>query len=246
MYCRSTLIATILLLGVSVNAQVDSTSVLAPLSYDPYYVLPGGSGHASVDLGVQTPDLNGLIDGSNVLAMAKFSASDPIEIGAHFTFGFINENAANFSSLVIGGKYKLGNSGAAPANLVLPAGDIKDPGLSLGIMQSLSINDSFRINAQMQIAALKGYTAKDGGKGLVAEMLFEPTKSISKNLTIYAPLYIRSNSQDLGDLLAINLHPNIDFSLGDGMVLNTGVSLGLAGKAQAQQLGLFLFILRDM
>ncbi len=37
MYCRSTLIATVLLLGVSVHAQ--------PLSYDPYYVLPGGSGH---------------------------------------------------------------------------------------------------------------------------------------------------------------------------------------------------------
>ena len=80
MYCRSTLIATILLLGVSVHAQ--------PLSYDPYYVLPGGSCHASVDLGVQTPDLNGLIDATNVLTMAKFSASDPIEIGAHFTFGF--------------------------------------------------------------------------------------------------------------------------------------------------------------
>ena len=217
--------------------------VHAPLSYDPYYVLPGGLGYTSVDLGVRTTSstFKELKDVSDIVAMAKFNPHARVEVGAHLTFGFFKDGNSNFSSLVVGSKYQLGTNRAATANIVLPAGDIDNPGLAVGLMQTMRIGPAFRFNTRLQIAALKGYAEE----GIVVDLLLEPAQVFNEKLSAYLDLLITSNTSDLEGDLSVRLEPNFDIGLGDGMVLNAGVSVDLQGEEQ-EDMGLFIVLLRDM
>ena len=217
--------------------------VHAPLSYDPYYVLPGGQGYTSVDIGVRTSPstFKELKDVSNIIAMAKFNPHARVEVGAHLTFGFFKDGNSNFSSLVVGSKYQLGTNRAATANIVLPAGDIDNPGLAVGLMQTMRIGPAFRFNTRLQVAALEGYAEE----GIVVDLLLEPAHVFSEKLSAYLDLLLTSNTSDLEDDLSIRLEPNFDIGLGDGMVLNAGVSVDLQDEEQ-EDVGLFIVLLRDM
>ena len=217
--------------------------VHAPLSYDPYYVLPGGLGYTSVDLGVRTTSstFKELKDVSDIVAMAKFNPHARVEVGAHLTFGFFKDGNSNFSSLVVGSKYQLGTNRAATANIVLPAGDIDNPGLAVGLMQTMRIGPAFRFNTRLQVAALKGYAEE----GIVVDLLLEPAQAFNEKLSAYLDLLITSNTSDLEGDLSVRLEPNFDIGLGDGMVLNAGVSVDLQGEEQ-EDVGLFIVLLRDM
>ena len=217
--------------------------VHAPLSYDPYYVLPGGLGYTSVDIGVRTASstFKELKDVSDIVAMAKFNPHARVEVGAHLTFGFFKDGNSNFSSLVVGSKYQLGTNRAATANIVLPAGDIDNPGLAVGLMQTMRIGPAFRFNTRLQVAALKGYAEE----GIVVDLLLEPAQVFNEKLSAYLDLLITSNTSDLEGDLSVRLEPNFDIGLGDGMVLNAGVSVDLQGD-EREDMGLFIVLLRDM
>ena len=227
----------------TVALAADTPAVHAPLSYDPYYVLPGGLGYTSVDLGVRTASstFKELKDVSDIVAMAKFNPHARVEVGAHLTFGFFKDGNSNFSSLVVGSKYQLGTNRAATANIVLPAGDIDNPGLAVGLMQTMRIGPAFRFNTRLQVAALKGYAEE----GIVVDLLLEPAQVFNEKLSAYLDLLITSNTSDLEGDLSVRLEPNFDIGIGDGMVLNAGVSVDLQGDEQ-EDVGLFIVLLRDM
>ena len=229
------LISAVVLASSSIGAQ--------PLSYDPYFVLPAGKGQTSIDLGYRTVDMSKLFDKGDVVAMAKFNPNEKIEAGAHFSFGWFNDNASNFSTLVVGAKYNLGRHRAATANLAVPAGDVDDPGLSIGLMNATELTTGLILNAQLQLGLLKGYT---GGQGIIIDALIEPVKIFNDRFSGYLDLFITSNTDRLSDLLSVNLGPNLDIGLGDGSVLNIGVTLGLTGDAKQQQTGLTMILLRNM
>ena len=255
------LIGVVALVGTAVHAQPEDDApaeetvalpavqvpVHAPLSYDPYYVLPGGQGYTSVDIGVRTaPSTFGeLKDVSDIVAMAKFNPHARVEVGAHLTFGFFKDGNSNFSSLVVGSKYQLGTNRAATANIVLPAGDIDNPGLAVGLMQTVEFSTAFRLNSHLQVAALKGYTHAYEDKGAIGHLLIEPAMVFSERLSAYLDLLITSNTSDLEDNLSVRLEPNFDIGFGDGMVLNAGVSIDLQGD-EREDMGLFIVLLRDM
>ena len=261
MHLLCVLIGVVALVSTAVHAQpeddapVEETVALeaaapavhAPLSYDPYYVLPGGLGYTSVDIGVRTAPstFKELKDVSDIVAMAKFNPHARVEIGAHLTFGFFRDGSSNFSSLVVGGKYKLGDNRAATANVVLPAGDIDNPGLAVGLMQTVEFGTAFRLNSHLQVAGLKGYTRAYEDKGVIGNLLIEPAMVFNEKLSAYLDLLITSNTSDLEGDLSVRLEPNFDIGLGDGMVLNTGVSVDLQGEEQ-EDVGLFIVLLRDM
>ena len=202
MHLFCVLIGMVALVGTAVHAQPEDDApaeetvalaaespavhapVHAPLSYDPYYVLPGGLGYTSVDIGVRTASstFKELKDVSDIVAMAKFNPHARVEVGAHLTFGFFKDGSSNFSSLVVGSKYQLGTNRAATANIVLPAGDIDNPGLAVGLMQTMrSWTLPSRFNTRLQVAALKGYTHAYEGKGvIVVDLLLEPAHSIQR------------------------------------------------------------------
>ena len=242
MHLFCVLIGVVALVGTAVHAQ--------PLSYDPYYVLPGGTGYASVDVGVRTiaspSKLKELKDASDIIAVAKFNPHARFEAGAHLTFGFFKDGSSNFASFVVGGKYQLGPRRAATANVVLPAGDIDNPGVAIGLMQTLEFGTAFRLNSHLQVAALKGYTRAYEGNGVVGNLLIEPALVVGEKLSAYLDLLISSNTSDLKDNLSVRLEPNLDIGLGDGMVLNAGVSVDLQGGDEREDLGLFIVLLRDM
>ena len=233
------LISMVALVGTAAHAQ--------PFSYDPYYVLPGGQGYTSVDIGVRTSPstFKELKDVSDIVAMAKFNPHARVEVGAHLTFGFFKDGSSNFSSLVVGSKYQLGDNRAATANVVLPAGDIDNPGLAVGLMQTVEFGTALLLNSHLQVAALKGYTRAYEGKGAIGNLLVEPALVFSERLSAYLDLLITSNTSDLENNLSVRLEPNLDIGLGDGMVLNAGVSVDLQGEEQ-EDVGLFIVLLRDM
>ena len=261
MHLFCVLIGVVALVGTAVHAQPEDDApaeetvaleteapavhapVHAPLSYDPYYVLPGGLGYTSVDIGVRTAPstFKELKDVSNIIAMAKFNPHARVEVGAHLTFGFFKDGNSNFSSLVVGSKYQLGTNRAATANIVLPAGDIDNPGLAVGLMQTMRIGPAFRFNTRLQVAALKGYAEE----GIVVDLLLEPAQVVSEKLSAYLDLLLTSNTSDLEGNLSVRLEPNFDLGLGDGMVLNAGASVDLQGEEQ-EDVGLFIVLLRDM
>ena len=242
MHLFCVLIGVVALVGTAVHAQ--------PLSYDPYYVLPGGTGYTSVDVGVRTiaspSKLKELKDASDIIAVAKFNPHARFEAGAHLTFGFFKDGSSNFASFVVGGKYQLGPRRAATANVVLPAGDIDNPGVAVGLMQTLEFGTAFRLNSHLQVAALKGYTRAYEGNGVVGNLLIEPALVVGEKLSAYLDLLISSNTSDLKDNLSVRLEPNLDIGLGDGMVLNAGVSVDLQGGDEQEDVGLFIVLLRDM
>ncbi len=229
------LVCTIVLAGGPVIAQ--------PLSYDPYYVLPAGPGQTSVDIGLTTVDASDVFNTSDVVAMAKFNPHEKIEVGARFTFGWINDNISNFSSLVVGAKYSLGSNRAATANLTVPAGNVDDPGLSIGIMNTAALAAGFDLNAQFQLGLLKGYT---GGTGIIVDALIEPTMVFNDRFIGYLDVFITSNTDSFSDFLAVNLGPNLDIGLSDGTVLNLGLTFGLSGDVKQAKTGLTAILLRAM
>ena len=233
---------------IGMVALVDTAVHAQPLSYDPYYVLPGGPGYTSVDIGVRSSasTFKDLKDVSDIVGMAKFNPHARVEVGAHLTFGFFRDGSSNFSSLVVGSKYKLGDNRAATANVVLPAGDIDNPGLAIGFMQTVEFGTAFRLNSHLQVAGLKGYTRAYEGKGAIGNLLIEPAMVFSERLSAYLDLLITSNTSDLEDDLSVRLEPNLDIGLGDGMVLNAGVSVDLQGGDEREDMGLFIVLLRDM
>ena len=278
MHLFCVLIGVVALVGTAVHAQPEddapaeetvalaaaAPAVYAPLSYDPYYVLPGGLGYTSVDIGVRTSPstFKELKDVSNIVAMAKFNPHARVEVGAHLTFGFFKDGSSNFSSLVVGSKYQLGTNRAATANVVLPAGDIDNPGLAVGLMQTVTFGTAFRLNSHLQVAGLEGYTGDkdenavenpndDGdngmiGNGVVGHLLIEPAVVFNEKLSAYLDLLITSNTSDLEGNLSVRLEPNLDIGLGDGMMLNAGVSVDLQGGDEREDMGLFIVLLRDM
>ena len=277
MHLFCVLIGAVALVGTAVYAQPEDDApaeetvaletvqvpIHAPLSYDPYYVLPGGQGYTSVDIGVRTAPstFKELKDVSNIIAMAKFNPHTRVEVGAHLTFGFFKDGNSNFSSLVVGSKYQLGTNRAATANIVLPAGDIDNPGLAIGLMQTVEFGTAFRLNSHIQVAGLEGYTGDEDedaiensnddegngmiGNGVVGNLLIEPALVFNEKLSVYLDLLLTSNTSDLEGDLSIHLEPNLDLGIGDGMVLNAGVSVNLQGDEQ-EDMGLFIVLLRDM
>ena len=113
-------------------------------------------------------------------------------------------------------------------------------------MQTLEFGTAFRLNSHLQVAALKGYTRAYEGNGVVGNLLIEPALVVGEKLSAYLDLLISSNTSDLEDNLSVRLEPNLDIGLGDGMVLNAGVSVDLQGGDEREDLGLFIVLLRDM
>ena len=109
-------------------------------------------------------------------------------------------------------------------------------------MQTARIGSAFRFNTRLQVAALKGYA----DEGLVVDLLLEPAHVFSEKLSAYLDLLVTSNTSDLEDNLSVRLEPNFDIGLGDGMVLNAGVSVDLQGGDEQEDVGLFIVLLRDM
>ena len=97
------------------------------LSYDPFFVLPNQRGYKAVNVGMRSTDTSEPDKRTNFFLMAKFTPSEGVEVGTQLEFGFLNETASNFSSLMVGSKYSLGAQRAASINLLMPAGDIKIP-----------------------------------------------------------------------------------------------------------------------
>ncbi len=220
-----------------------TATVAQPLSYDPFFVLPSTKGYKSIDLGLRTSDSNNIINATDTIFMSKFTPSDQIEVGARFTFGFFNETTSNFASLTVGSKYSLTPKRAVALNIALPAGEIEDPGISLGIMNTLTVADKIQLNKQLFIGLLNGYTK---GTGIIVDALIEPVLLLNPRWTAYLDLLISSNTNDFGNFLAVDFAPNIDWVMSDGNALNFGLILGLAGDLKSEKTGVAITLLRNM
>ena len=118
--------------------------------YDFYYNLPVKAGSKGLDVGLNSADINRLGDMGDVAVMHKYSISVDLEAGARATFGFLNEARDSFSSIVAGAKYGLNEKSAATLNLLAPAGDVDELGLSAGYMITVDLR-GLKINNHIQV-----------------------------------------------------------------------------------------------
>ena len=90
------------------------------------------------------------------------------------------------------------------------------------------------INTWVQVGLLDGYT---GGAGTDVALLVEPAREIGDRLTAYLDLQAETNTDDIGDHLAVSLAPNIDVMFSQYLVVNVGASLGVAGDRKQEEVG---------
>ena len=215
----------------------------AQLQYDLYYGLPGETGSRTVDVGIATSKIDKIGDQGDVAAMGKYSVNDQLELGVRATFGFLHDPPEKgfrdeaLSAVVAGGKWGLGDMSAITANALIPVGDVDDLGISVGYMMTKEMGE-IGINNQLQVGLLDGYT---GGVGdVVIDLLIEPTKDFGNGIVGYLDLLVATNNDNIGDNLAINLGPNIDYTVNDMATINAGVTFGIAGDAKQDDVGLIV------
>jgi hypothetical protein len=210
---------------------VCASQVSAQLTYDLFYGLPGEAGSMGADVGILNSDIGSIGGATDVPVMIKKSFNDNIEVGAR---------ATSFESLVVGGKYKLGESNALSVGILLPLGDVDDPGLAVGYMMSMEAA-GLMWNNQLHLGLLDGHTA---GTGIFVDILLEPYKELNDKMVGYLDILIGTNTDDIGgDPLGINLGPNVDYLLSDSMAINAGLTIGIAGDAKADDIGLSVTLL---
>jgi len=210
-----------------------ATQAPAQLHYDPYFALPAMAASKGALAGLDCADLSSLGDVSDLFGMARYSLTDQIEVGARLTSGLLNDFRDTFSTVVIGGKYGLTPQSAVTAAFLLPIGDAEDPGLSVGYMQTFPYQDKIQINGWARAGFLKGYAYK----GVVLDLLVEPTMAINPQITGFLALLAHTNTDNIGDWLGIDLWPNIDYKLKENVTINAGITLGLAGDFKQNDLG---------
>tara|TARA_B100001250_G_scaffold414271_1_gene451647 strand:- start:7982 stop:8626 length:645 start_codon:yes stop_codon:yes gene_type:complete len=214
------------------------------MHYDPFFILPGKKGEKSIVAASLSRDIKNIGKTTDTILMSKFSPGKNTEVGAHLTFGFLNNSAKSFSTLSVGGKYRLGENRAATLTLALPAKDVKDPGISLGFMNTSIINTGFQINQMVLLGGLKGYTSKNST--LVFNVILEPVLSITSRWAVVPKITAASDTENVSNHLAIDLNPTIDWLVADGNLINIGCSFGLAGSNKANTTSISIGLLRSM
>ena len=223
---------------------ITPTFAQAPAHYDPFFVLPGKKGEKSIVVASLSSDVENLTKTTNSVLMSKFSPGENTEVGAQLNFGFFNDQAKSFSTLAVGGKYRLGKQRAATLTLALPAKDVKDPGISLGFMNTYRIASEFQLNQLISVSGLKGYTSKNSI--FVFQGLLEPIYTLNNKWAVLLTTTAVSDSEDISNHLAIDLTPNIDWLVADGNLINIGCSFGLAGSKKNNTTAISISLLRSM
>ena len=216
----------------------------APIHYDPFFVLPGKKGEKSIVAALSSSNIESIGKTTDAILMSKFSPGKNTEVGAHLTFGIFNDSAKSFSTLSVGSKYRLGENSAATLTLALPAKDVKDPGISLGLMNTSIINTGFEINQLFSVGGLKGYTSKNST--LVFDLLLEPVLIINDRWAVIPAVTAVSDTEDMSNHLAIDLNPSVDWLVADGNLINIGCSFGIAGSNKANTTSISIGLLRSM
>ncbi|MFH1571041.1 MAG: hypothetical protein ABIL09_23815 [Gemmatimonadota bacterium] len=222
-------------------ALVVSVAAATAQHYDPYYVLPAETGHLGADVGLVGPDARHLDATSLVPLVAKYAVTDRLELGARADLGVLDDAADDLSAVTLGAKLGLGGFTVLTGAVLLPVADAEDPGLSLGLMHTLTF-EGLQVNSWAQVGMLDGYT---GGRGANLQLLVEPLKAFGEHTVVYLDLLARSTSDDLGGDLAVDLGPNLDYMLSQHLVVNAGVTLGVAGDRKQDDLGLTVMVLTN-
>lgn len=212
----------------------------AALHYDPYYVLPGSTGGIGIDAGLSTSDFGSIGDAGDVYAMAKYSISDRLEAGAHLTFGFLNDFRDSFSAITVGAKFGFSESSAATINIT-PLNEADEIGLSIGYMQTLAMG-GMDVSSHLQVGLLDGYAPE----GIEIDLFIEPRKEINKQMTGFLDVLVSTNTDGINDNLAIDLGPNLDYVVQEGLVVNAGLTFGVGGDMKQDDAGLMITAIKTM
>ena len=222
-----------------------TAAVITPTTaqhYDVYYVLPAEKGTTGVDVGLASAAITGLGEASDLNVLGKYSVSDDFEVGARAVLGLMNDGRDDLSTIEVGAKLGTQEMMALTAALLVPVGDADDPGISVGAMKTKEMESGMAVNAWLQATLLKGYHAD----GIGLDLLLEPAKPLGDKLTGYLDVLVRTNTDSIGDNLGINLGPNIDITLNEKAVINAGVTIGIAGDAKQDDIGLVVTLVAGL
>jgi hypothetical protein len=156
----------------------------------------------------------------DINVMAKTGINDQIEVGVNIGSGLLVDGGSSFASALIGAKYGLGETRAVSVNFLVPAGDVDDPGLSIGIMAVHEVA-GMPLNEHLQVSLLKGFAAAAAN----IDLFLEPVKELNEQLIFYLDVFVGTNTDNIGDTLNIDIAPNIDYVLSDKIAINAGIGI---------------------
>ena len=211
-----------------------ATAVAAqsPMSYDPFLVLPGSQGGLGVDAGMESANSSKIADMSDVYLMAKYAVTDRIEAGARITMGFLSDRRDTISDAVIGAKWGRCTTGALTADVTV-FNEAEKIGVAAGYMQAM-VMGGMDVNSHLQLGMLEGYAAD----GVEISLRIEPRHEFSEQLAGYLNVMLGTNTDGISDHMALDLNPNLDYVVSDVLIVNGGISLGLAGKMKQDDVGI--------
>jgi hypothetical protein len=204
------------------------------LHYDPYYSLPSSIGTVAATVGVSNPNLNKSKNLSTIFATGKYALNDMLEAGIRIDLGFLHDARDDFSSLLVGAKYRVNELSAVTFNLLAPYGDVADPGVSVGYMINLQAGKAM-VENHLQVGFLDGFT---GGVGSVVQVLIRPSLELGTTAVGHLDITGTTNTDNIADFLGIDIAPNVDVLFGDNARLNLGLSIGIAGDLKQDDLGI--------
>ncbi|MEW6750292.1 MAG: hypothetical protein AB1505_04860 [Candidatus Latescibacterota bacterium] len=215
--------------------------------YDPYYVMPAEKGGAGLDAGLNSWDLSSLGDRSDVFVSGKYGVIEGVEVGATATVGSLFEYAPGvekeaLSAVVVGAKYQTLAAGATTVDVLLPVGDAGDPGLALGQMWSTEMGN-LGFNNHLQVSFLDGYVVD----GVNLDLLIQPVKEFGDGMFGYLDVEFFANTDEFGDTFNIDLLPNVDVMLAEGLLLNGGVRINVYnGTDRSSDVGVRAGLIKTM
>lgn len=209
------------------------------LHYDPYYVLPNSQGTVAGTVGLSSPNINKTKNLSTVFAMGKYAVNDLLEAGIRVDLGVLHDAHDDFSSLLVGAKYRVNELSAVTFNLLAPYGDVNDAGVSVGYMANLQAGEA-TVENHLQVGFLDGFT---GGVGAVVQVLIRPSLALGNTAVGHLDITGSSNTDDIADFLGIDIAPNVDVLFGDNGQINLGLSIGIAGDLKQDDLGVKVALL---
>ena len=207
---------------------------VGPKDYNPRFELPTKAAKSiNASAGIINRNLSEIGNITDLFVSGNYAFQDGIEFGASIILGALQEARDGLSAVVVGGKYGLQENSALSGTLLLPVGDADDLGLALGYMTSMEVAN-YPTNAYAKVSLLDGFAPV----GIGIDALVEPSKEFNEKITGFLDILLSLNTDDIGNTLGLNLRPHADYKLGDAGILNVGLSLGIAGDAKQEDLGL--------
>ncbi len=203
-----------------------SVSALNPIHESSYSVLPRGKYSSPFTLQTGTYFFAESSPSFDVPLTVTLSGSDKLEIGVGLKTRWVDVED-NVPFMVFGAKLALDRSTSVHIDMLLHTNDRAQRGLTLGLHQLFASGGQFYSRLTGKVGMLDALVRDDALMAM--EAAWYPTLRLMSPLSVELGVIASSQTFEFENNLAIDLQPGLIVHIGGESVVETMVTLGLAG-----------------